>query len=138
MSPLSPLPPTPQSDCNGCVLVVEDHRVLLRSIERGLQMLGYCVLTAETGEEGYRIAQTEPVDIVVLDLMLTGKSGFEILSDLRKSRFHKPVLILTAKDSPEDRQRAADCGADDFLIKPFAFGDLVFRVQKLLADNAER
>lgn len=118
-----------------CVLVVEDHRVLLNSIERGLRQFGFSVLTAETGEEGYRIALSEPVDIIVLDLMLAGKSGFEVLSDLRRANFRKPVLILTAKDSPDDRQRASDCGANGFLIKPFAFADLVERLQQLLEQD---
>ena len=114
------------------VLIVEDNRKLLRSLRTGLTFLGREVLTAETGEEGYLIAVSQDVDIVVLDLMLPGKSGFDILTDLRKAGFHKPVLVLTAKDSPEDRRRGRDCGADDFLIKPFAFSDLVSQLNVLL------
>lgn len=114
------------------VLVVEDHQRLLRSLRRGLELLGYEILTADTGEEGYSLALSSDVDIVVLDVMLPGKNGFEILRDLRTTNFRKPVLILTAKDSLADRQRGRECGADDFLAKPFAFTDLVTSLQRLL------
>lgn len=118
------------------ILVVEDHQKLLDSLRRGLERVGHLVLTASTGEEGHRIAVTQDVEIIVLDLMLPGKSGFEILDDLRKNGFDKPVLILSAKDSPEDRQRARNCGANGFLIKPFAFTDLVSRLNELLAQRS--
>lgn len=118
-----------------CVLVVEDHSTLLQSLCRGLERTGYGVLSAETGEEGYELAMKQPVDIVVLDLMLPGRSGFEVLTDLRQAGFRAPVLILSAKDSPEDRQRARECGADDYLIKPFAFAELMTRVKRLLSSG---
>jgi DNA-binding response OmpR family regulator len=111
---------------------VEDHQKLLDSLQRGLERVGHSVLTAGTGEEGFRLALDRDVEMVVLDLMLPGKSGFEILVELRKVDFRKPVLILSAKDSPEDRQRARECGANGFLIKPFAFADLVSRLSELL------
>jgi len=117
------------------VLIVEDHQKLLASLRRGLELLGHEVLTAETGEQGYELALRQNVDIVVLDLMLPGKNGFEILADLRKASFCGPVLILTAEDSPEDRSRGRACGADGFLIKPFAFTELVSRLNALLAES---
>lgn len=120
------------------VLVVEDHQKLLRSVQRGLGLSGHEVLTAETGEEGYLIALNGNVDAVVLDLMLPGRNGLEILCDLRKVGFRKPVLILTSRDSPEDRQRARDSGADAYLIKPFAFAELVAHLHDLLQEPAKR
>jgi len=114
------------------VLVVEDHPNLLQSLGRGLERSGYDVLTAETGEAGYELALAHGVDAVVLDLMLPGRSGFEVLHDLRQAGFQAPVLILSAKDSREDRQRARECGADDYLIKPFAFPELITRLKRLL------
>lgn len=114
------------------ILIVEDHQSLLRSLRRGVERLGHEVLTAETGEEGYELALTRDVDIIVLDLMLPGKNGFEILTDLRKAEFRRPVLILTSRDSPEDRRRARECGSDHYLIKPFAFADLAARLSELL------
>lgn len=114
------------------ILIVEDHQKLLRSLRRGLEFLGHEVLTAETGEEGYELALARDVDVVVLDVMLPGRNGFEILSDLRKAHFLKPVLILTARDSSEDRRRGQECGADAFLTKPFAFADLQACLEELL------
>jgi two-component system, OmpR family, copper resistance phosphate regulon response regulator CusR len=118
------------------ILIVEDHQKLQESLRRGLEILGHEVLTAETGEQGYNLALCHAVDIVVLDLMLPGRNGFEILVDLRKADFRQPILILTAKDSPEDRRRGRACGADGFLIKPFAFADLVARLNELLKGGA--
>lgn len=120
------------------ILIIEDHQKLLGSLRRGLETLGHEVLTAETGEQGYELALKSGVDIIVLDLMLPGRNGFEILADLRTANFRQPVLILTAKDSPEDRRRGHECGANGFLIKPFAFADLVVRLNDLLAGGAVR
>ena len=114
------------------ILIVEDHQKLLRSLRRGLELLGFEVLATETGEEGYELAVTKNVDIVVLDLMLPGRNGFEILTELRQTGFHKPVLILTAKDSPEDRRRGQTCGADGFLAKPFGFSEFLAVLNELL------
>lgn len=121
------------------VLIVEDHQKLLRSLRRGLELHGFEVLATETGEAGYDLALTQNVDALILDLMLPDRNGFEILRDLRQAGFHKPVLILTAKDSPEDRRRGQSCGADGFMAKPFAFSDLLTRLNELLqrTDAAE-
>jgi DNA-binding response OmpR family regulator len=114
------------------VLVVEDERKILRSLERGLQAEGYEVVTASTGEEGYRLAATGAFDCVVLDLLLPGRDGLQVLADLRHEGSRVPVLILTARDAVEDRVIGLDAGADDYLVKPFAFSELLARLRVLL------
>jgi DNA-binding response OmpR family regulator len=114
------------------ILVVEDQKKLQQSLRRGLEEEGYEVVTATTGEEGYYLATTVSTDVVVLDLMLPGRSGLEILRDLRGHGFSKPVLILTARDSVGDRVKGLDQGADDYLVKPFAFVELLARLRALL------
>jgi DNA-binding response OmpR family regulator len=117
------------------VLIVEDQRKLLASLRRGLEEEGYEVVLAPTGEEGYYNATTQPFDAIVLDLMLPGRDGLQVLRDLRAHGFGKPVLILTSRDAVEDRVRGLDAGADDYLIKPFAFAELVARLRALLRRN---
>ncbi len=114
------------------VLVVEDQKKLLQSLRKGLEEEGYEVLTAATGEEGYYHATTGPIDAIVLDLMLPGRNGLEVLRDLRARGFAKPILILTARDAVDDRVRGLDGGADDYLVKPFAFAELLARLRALL------
>ncbi|MBI3468588.1 MAG: response regulator transcription factor [Planctomycetes bacterium] len=114
------------------VLIVEDQRKLLETLRRGLQEEGYDVLIATAGEEGYYRATTESVDAVVLDVMLPGRNGLEVLRDLRRQGFGKPILILTARDAVEDRVLGLDSGADDYLVKPFAFAELLARLRALL------
>ena len=114
------------------LLVVEDQRVLLRSLIRGLTAEGYSVSGASTGAEGYRLASTEPPDVMVLDLLLPDGDGIQTLQRLRAEGFTRPVLILTACDAIEERIRGLDSGADDYLVKPFAFGELVARLKALL------
>jgi DNA-binding response OmpR family regulator len=113
-------------------LVVEDERKVLRSLQRGLQAEGYEVVTAATGEDGYRLATTQPVDCLVLDLLLPGRGGLEVLADLRRAGHTLPVLILTARDAVEDRVAGLDAGAEDYLVKPFAFAELLARLRALL------
>lgn len=114
------------------VLVIEDHKKLLRSLQRGLAAAGYEVVAAETGEAGFYHASTEPFDALVLDLMLPGRSGLEILRDLRNAGFSAPVLILSARDAVADRVSGLDQGADDYLVKPFAFEELLARLRAQL------
>jgi two-component system, OmpR family, copper resistance phosphate regulon response regulator CusR len=114
------------------LLVVEDQKKLLTSLKAGLEEEGYEVTIADTGEKGYYAATTEHVDAVVLDLMLPGRDGIRVLRDLRANGFTRPVLILTARDAVEDRVLGLDSGADDYLVKPFAFAELLARVRALL------
>jgi two-component system, OmpR family, copper resistance phosphate regulon response regulator CusR len=114
------------------LLVIEDQKKLQKSLGRGLTEEGYEVVSALNGEEGYYQATTEPLDAVVLDLMLPGRGGLEVLRDLRSKGFKKPVLILTARDAVEDRVSGLDAGADDYLVKPFAFAELLARLRALL------
>ncbi len=118
------------------LLVVEDERKLLDGLRRGLCAKGFEVLTAMTGEEGYALATTNPVDAIVLDVMLPGCDGFTVLDNLRKNGFLMPVLMLTARDAIEDRVHGLEGGADDYLVKPFAFAELVARLRSLLRRNA--
>ncbi len=115
-----------------CVLIVEDERKVLRSLERGLQAEGYEVVAAATGEVGYALAIKQPFDCLVLDLMLPGRDGIQVLKDLRGAGKTLPVLILTARDAIEDRVIGLDAGSDDYLIKPFAFAELLARLRALL------
>jgi two-component system copper resistance phosphate regulon response regulator CusR len=114
------------------LLVIEDERKLLRSLQRGLEGEGYDVVAAGSGEEGNaRLADGE-FDCVVLDWMLPGRDGLQLLVDLRRARNRVPVLLLTARDSVDDRVAGLDRGADDYLVKPFAFAELLARVRALL------
>lgn len=114
------------------VLVVEDQKKLLNSLTKGLEQEGYEVVPAMTGEEGYYAATTRDIDAMVLDLMLPGRDGMQVLRDLRAHGFTRPVLILTACDSIDDRVAGLDSGADDYLVKPFAFAELLARLRALL------
>ena len=114
------------------LLIVEDQKKLLHSLQRGLEEKGYEVITALTGEQGYYAASTEPVDAVILDLMLPGRDGIRVLRDLRANGFTRPVLILTARDTIENKVLGLDTGADDYLVKPFAFAELLARLRALL------
>jgi two-component system, OmpR family, copper resistance phosphate regulon response regulator CusR len=113
------------------LLVIEDQKKLQRSLQQGLIEEGYEVVSALTGEEGYFRATTEPIDAVLLDLMLPGRGGLEVLRQLRGRGFTKPILILTARDAVEHRVAGLDAGADDYLVKPFAFAELVARLRAL-------
>ena len=117
------------------LLIVEDQKKLLNSLRRGLEEEGYEVATAATGEEGYYNATTHAFDAVVLDVMLPGRSGLQVLTDLRARGVAIPVLILTAKDTVDDRVRGLDAGADDYLVKPFALAELVARLRAMLRRN---
>ncbi len=114
------------------LLIIEDERKVLRSLERGLQAEGYDVATAATGELGYEQALTHSFDCLVLDLMLPGRDGLQVLADLRRAGKKTPVLVLTARDTVEDRVIGLDIGADDYLVKPFAFAELLARLRALL------
>ncbi len=113
------------------ILVIEDEQKLGRAIQEGLQADQYTVSLAHTGEDGYYLVQTESFDLIILDILLPGRNGLEILATIRKHGFRTPVLLLTAQDSVDDRVRGLDTGADDYLVKPFAFPELLARVRAL-------
>jgi two-component system copper resistance phosphate regulon response regulator CusR len=113
------------------ILVVEDERKLAQALQEGLETEQYAVALAHTGEEGFFLAQTESFDLVILDVMLPARSGIEVLAALRKQGLKTPVLMLTARDTVEDRVQGLDGGADDYLVKPFAFPELLARIRAL-------
>lgn len=114
------------------ILVVEDESKVARALREGLERQGHQVVVAPTGEEGFFLVNAEEFDLVILDLMLPGRDGLQVLSTLRKRGLETPVLILTARDAIEDRVQGLDKGADDYLVKPFAFPELLARVRALL------
>jgi len=114
------------------ILVVEDESKVARALREGLERQGYEVVIAPNGEEGFFLVNAEKFDLVLLDLMLPGRDGLQVLSTLRKRGLRTPVLILTARDAIEDRVEGLDKGADDYLVKPFAFPELLARVRALL------
>ena len=114
------------------VLVVEDERKLAQILASALQGEHYDVVVAPNGEDGFFRANAETFDLVVLDLMLPGRNGLEILRTLRQRHIETPVLILTARDGVDDRVLGLDLGADDYLVKPFALAELLARIRALL------
>jgi two-component system copper resistance phosphate regulon response regulator CusR len=114
------------------VLIVEDERKLARVLASALEAEHYDPVVAGTGEDAFFRANAESFDLVLLDVMLPGRSGLDILKALRDRRVHTPVLILTAKDGVEDRVLGLDLGADDYLVKPFAIAELLARIRALL------
>ena len=132
------------------VLVVEDDAKVLSALARGLALEGYEVDAAEDGPGGLAMAHARPPDVVVLDVMLPGMSGLEVCDRLRRAGPERnlgaarvPILLLTARDTVEDRVAGLDRGADDYLVKPFAFDELLARIRALLrraqpAGNGER
>ena len=117
------------------IMVVEDEMKLLDGIRRGLAQRDFEVVTPTDGEEGNRRAAKDTFDVIGLDLMLPGCDGMQLLANLRAKGIATPVLILTARDAIEDRVRGLDCGADDYLVKPFAFAELLARLRALLRRN---
>ena len=118
------------------ILVVEDEPKLASALKEGLEDERYEVSLAKSGEEGFYLLYSKQFDLVMLDVMLPGRSGFEVLGQLRKNGLGLPVLLLTARDSVEDRVQGLDAGADDYLVKPFAFPELLARVRALLRRGA--
>ena len=114
------------------LLIVEDDEKTVRALASGLTREGFAVSTARTGEEGFFLLNTESFDLVVLDWMLPGRDRVEILKTLRARGARMPVLLLTARDAVEDRVQGLESGADDYLVKPFAFPELLARIRSLL------
>jgi two-component system copper resistance phosphate regulon response regulator CusR len=114
------------------ILIAEDHATLARSIAGGLRDEGYAVDLTFDGEEALKLAQGNPYDAMVLDMMLPSKDGWSILQTLRSAGSRTPVICLTAQDGVEDRVRGLNLGADDYLTKPFAFEELVARLRAMM------
>src|ERR1051325_11714642 len=113
------------------ILVVEDEPRLLRNLAKALREAGYAVDTADAGDDGLYKARSYDYDAIVLDVMLPRLDGWEVLQRLRKQK-QTPVLILTARDTPKDRVRGLDSGADDYLVKPFDLPELLARLRALI------
>ena len=114
------------------ILVVEDDKKVASFLEKGLREEGYSVDVAHDGEDGLMKAHVHDYDLLLLDVMLPGKTGFEIVRELRTRENAVPVLMLTARDAQDDVVMGLDAGADDYLTKPFGFGELLARVRALL------
>ena len=112
--------------------MVEDEHLIAQSLKKGLEQEKYTVDLAYTGTDGYDLASTEDYDLILLDLMLPGMDGITICQKLRQSNNHTPILMLTAKGQTEDKITGLNCGADDYLGKPFSFEELLARIRALI------
>jgi DNA-binding response OmpR family regulator len=119
------------------ILVVEDEDGIVAFVRRGLEAAGYVVMVAEDGIDGLALALHDDVELVVLDLGLPGIPGEEVLRRLRLRRPNLPVIVLTAKDTVEDRVANLEAGADDYVVKPFSFSELLARVRARLRTNGQ-
>lgn len=114
------------------ILIVEDEHKLAQALRDSLMGIGDSVVVVNNGEEGFYRATTEAFDLLILDLNLPGRDGIEILTSLRSKSCKIPILILTARDGLDDRVQGLDSGADDYLVKPFAFAELHARIRALV------
>jgi len=119
------------------ILVIEDDSKTGDYLRKGLLESGYAVDLARNGVDGLHLAQTQDYDLVILDVMLPGKDGWQVMSALRRER-DVPVIFLTARDQVDDRIRGLQLGADDYLVKPFSFTELVLRIRTLLRRGVVR
>ena len=120
------------------ILVVEDDKKTAAYLQKGLSENGFVVDVAYEGEDGLHLAQTGQYDLVILDVMLPEKDGWSVMTEIRRSHKQTPVLFLTARDSVQDRVRGLELGADDYLVKPFAFSELLARVHSILRRGSAR
>jgi two-component system copper resistance phosphate regulon response regulator CusR len=114
------------------ILVIEDEKKIASFIKRGLKEEGYMIDVAYDGEEGYRLSRENDYDLILLDIMLPKRDGISLCRQLRDDGVTTPVLMLTAKDSVQDKVTGLDSGADDYLTKPFAFEELLARIRALM------
>jgi len=114
------------------ILIVEDEATISAFLQKGLKEEGFAVDAARSGNEALELASSNQYEVIVLDILLPGKNGFEVCSELRASGNYTPVLMLTALDSVDERVKGLNTGADDYLVKPFAFKELLARINALL------
>ena len=114
------------------ILIVEDEKKTGEYLKQGLAEAGFIVDLVANGVDGMHLAQTEPYDLLVLDVMLPGLDGWGVLKAIRAAGKNMPVLFLTARDQVEDRVKGLELGADDYLVKPFAFSELLARIRSIL------
>lgn len=121
------------------ILIVEDEHKIARALGKALEQESYAVDIAYDGDEGYAMATTEPYDLAIVDRMIPGEyDGLAIVEEMRKSKIHTPVLLLTALGTTADKTKGLDSGADDYLVKPFALEELLARVRALLRRPTEQ
>ncbi len=113
------------------ILIIEDEKKLADSLRKGLQEQAFAADVVYDGEDGLLMAQSKGYDAIILDVLLPKRNGFEIVESLRKQKINTPILLLTAKDSVADRVKGLNLGADDYLCKPFAFSELLARLQAI-------
>lgn len=114
------------------ILFADDDQKLCDTVKRGLEENTYAVDCVHNGEDGVYYAMVTPYDLIILDVMMPQKNGFDVCEELRSKKIITPILMLTAKDAVEDRVKGLDTGADDYLVKPFDFAELIARVRALL------
>lgn len=119
-------------------LVIEDEKKTAYYLQKGLSEHGFVVDVAENGEDGLHLAITGEYSFIILDIMLPDRDGWQVMSEIRKSGRLTPVIFLTARDSVDDRVKGLELGGDDYLIKPFAFSELVARIKTILRRGPER
>jgi two-component system copper resistance phosphate regulon response regulator CusR len=120
------------------VLVIEDERKTVEYLKKGLSEHGFVVDIAENGEDGLHLATTGDYTLIVLDVMMPDRDGWSVIADLRRSGSHTPVLFLTARDTVDDKVRGLELGADDYIVKPFAFSELLARIRTVLRRQPDR
>ena len=120
------------------ILIVDDERKTADYLHKGLSESGYIVDVACNGEDGLHLGLSEFYDLIVLDVMMPGRDGWSVLASLRRAGRSTPVLFLTARDTVEDRVKGLEAGADDYLVKPFAFSEFLARVRSILRRGPNR
>src|SRR5216110_808539 len=120
------------------ILVIEDEKKTAAFLAKGLREAGFAVDLARDGETGSEQARAKKFDLLIVDIMLPHKDGWQVVAELRRDKIRTPILFLTARDSVRDRVKGLELGADDYLVKPFAFSELLARVRSVLRRAPER